>query len=93
MKFTILIISAIIAISHASLVRVAHASPDAPAVDVYVDGFQVWNFVDFREVTFYAPVREGNRNIRVNVAGTTTTVINANVTLERRKPYTVAAIS
>eukprot|EP01121_Diplochlamys_sp_Union-15-3_P011555 TRINITY_DN3362_c0_g1_i1.p1 TRINITY_DN3362_c0_g1~~TRINITY_DN3362_c0_g1_i1.p1 ORF type:complete len:225 (-),score=68.89 TRINITY_DN3362_c0_g1_i1:57-689(-) len=81
-----------IAIALAAEVRVAHASPDAPLVDVYVDNHLIWNSVDFHEVTAYAFLPAGDYNIKVNVAGTQTTVINANVTVDQYRPYTIAAI-
>lgn len=45
---------------NAAEVRVAHAVPDAPQVDVYVDGNLIWNFVPFRQVTAYVELPEGS---------------------------------
>ena len=60
-------------------VRVVHGSPDAPAVDVLVDGAVVLNNVAYKDASGYLGVPEGTRNIKVNAAGTATSVINANV--------------
>jgi hypothetical protein len=54
--------------------RVAHASPDAPAVDVYVDGAKAVFSLEFRSVTDYLEVPTGEREVKVNVAGTEDTV-------------------
>lgn len=54
--------------------RVAHASPDAQDVDVYVDGSVAVSNLAFRSVTDYLEVPTGEREVKVNVAGTETTV-------------------
>lgn len=54
--------------------RVAHASPDAPSVDVLVDGNVVVDSLSFRDVTGYLEFPAGAYEIAVNVAGTDTTV-------------------
>lgn len=54
--------------------RVAHASPDAPAVDVYVDGTKAVADLPFGSVTEYLEVPAGEREIAVFVAGTETAV-------------------
>jgi len=72
-------------------VRVVHASPDAPAVDVLVDGAEVLSDVPFRAASDYLDVAAGTRNLKVNAAGTGTSVIDADVTLVDRTGYTVIA--
>src|SRR5215208_1806650 len=42
-----------------ALVRVVHASPDAPAVDVYVDGNKVLSNVPFFTASDYLPLPAG----------------------------------
>ncbi|MFB6281960.1 MAG: DUF4397 domain-containing protein [Haloferacaceae archaeon] len=54
--------------------RVAHASPDAPAVDVYVDGSKAVAGLAFGSVTDYLEVATGDRELAVRVADTDTTV-------------------
>ena len=77
-----------------SRVMVVHASPNAPAVDVLVDDVKVNSAgLAFPNNSGYLEVVSGNRNVKVNAAGTTTTVINANVNLEADKNYTVFAIN
>lgn len=72
-------------------VRVVHASPDAPAVDVLVDGSEVLADVPYRAASGYLDVTAGSRNLKVNAAGTTTSVIDANVNLMDSADYTVIA--
>src|SRR4028119_1899495 len=75
-------------------VRVIHASPDAPAVDVFVDGTAALTNVAFRAISDYLEVPAGARNIQVapTGAGASAAVITANPTLEAGKAYTVAAV-
>lgn len=73
-------------------VRVAHLSPDAPAVDVFVNGTRAVAGAAFQDVTGYLPVPAGSVNIRVTPAGTTSpVVIDATVSLNNGGNYTVAA--
>ena len=72
-------------------VRVVHGSPDAPAVDVLVDGQEVLSDVTYQQSSPYLSVPAGTRNIRVNAANSTTTVINASAALTKDYAYTVIA--
>jgi hypothetical protein len=72
--------------------RVAHASPDASAVDVLVNGDVVVSGLEFRSVTDYLELEAGEYEIAVNVAGTNTTVFGpAEVELEA-EDYTAVAL-
>lgn len=72
--------------------RVAHLSPDAPNVDVYVDGALVLPNVPFSAVSGYLMVPAGMRQIEVTPAGSSTpVVIDAMVNLDAGVSYTVAA--
>ena len=71
--------------------RAIHASPDAPAVDIYVDGQRAAANVAYRSTTDYLEVPAGARNVQVRAAGTATTVIDANLTLAAGVDYTVLA--
>lgn len=73
-------------------VRVLHASPDAPAVDVIVDGAKVIEGLPFREYTEYLSLPAGRHEIRVNVSGTTTTVLSAAPMVESGRDYTAIAV-
>jgi hypothetical protein len=74
-------------------VRVTHLSPDAPAVDVWVDGARVLQDVPFRAFSQYLDLDAGEHRVQVTVAGTTEpSVIDATLTLEEGISYTVAAV-
>ncbi len=74
-----------------SNLMVVHASPDAPAVDLLLDGTLVGRDLAFPNATAYLGAPAGSRNVRVNVAGTTTTVINATLNLQPNASTTVFA--
>ncbi|HLP52888.1 MAG TPA: DUF4397 domain-containing protein [Chitinophagales bacterium] len=74
-------------------VLVTHASPDAPGVDLLVDDAkQNSAALTFPNNTGYLQVTSGTRNIKVNVTGTATTVIEADLNLEKDKNYSVFAV-
>lgn len=52
-----------------SYIRVLHASPDAPAVDVYANGGLIARNLSFKGFTPYLRVIPGNYNIRVFPTG------------------------
>jgi len=72
-------------------VRVVHASPDAPNVDVWLDGAIVLTDVPFTAVSDYLTVPAGDHNVQVTATGSTEPVIDADVTLTAGTSYTVAA--
>ena len=76
-----------------SRVRVVHASPDAPGVDVLVDDAVVLSNVPYLGVSAYLDVPSGGRNLKVNAAGTASTVIDADADLADGSDYTVIAAS
>ena len=74
-------------------VLVTHASPNAPGVDLLVDGSkQNSAALAYPNNTGYLKVESGTRNIKVNVSGTSTSVITADLTLEKDKSYSVFAV-
>ncbi len=72
-------------------VMAVHASPNAPAVDLLVDGVVAGTGLAFPNNTAYLNVAGGTRNVKVNVTGTSTTVIEANVPVVGGSNYTVIA--
>ena len=73
-------------------VRVAHLSPDAPNVDVYVNGGVALTDVPFQAISAYLPLAAGSYDITVYATGTTTNpVIDENLSFVSGKAYTVAA--
>ena len=73
-------------------VKVVHASPDAPGVDLLVDNKIVGTNLTYPQNTDYLELEAGMHNIKVNVTGTSTTVINADVNLDANKNYSVFAV-
>jgi hypothetical protein len=74
-----------------AMVRVLHASPDAPAVDVKVNDANVLTNVPFKAISNYLPLAAGTYNIKVCATGTSTCVIDADLTFAAGTKYTVAA--
>lgn len=74
-------------------VLVVHASPDAPGVDLLVDNTVAGTNLTFPNNTGYLQVNAGTRNVKVNVTGTSTTVIQANLNLMENKSYSVFAVN
>jgi hypothetical protein len=73
-------------------VRVVHLSPDAPAVDVAVNGEVAVAGAVYLDATSYLPVPAGDVRITVTPAGQTQPiVIDATVSLGTDASYTVAA--
>ena len=76
-------------------IRVLHASPDAPAVDIFLDGQKAVTNLAFDSITDYVKVPAGAHNVKVFPApsdGGGTPVIEADVTLSAGTDYTVAAV-
>jgi len=78
--------------SEPASVRVAHMSPNAPNVDVYVDGSTALEDVAFGAVSGYLDVPAGSRTIEITAAGDPdTSVFTGEVTVNSGQAYTVAA--
>ncbi len=74
-------------------VRVVHASPDAPAVDVIVNGNKALTNVPFFAASDYLDLPAGSYDIQVVPAGATSPVVidAKGVRVEAGKAYTIAA--
>lgn len=75
-----------------SRVRLIHLSPDAPEVDVLINGQIVFNNIGFMDATDYIKVVSGTYNIVVNLAGTNDTVLTFSLQLNSQKVYTVYVV-
>ncbi|WP_246982633.1 DUF4397 domain-containing protein [Halorientalis marina] len=77
-----------------AMVRVSHMSPDAPNVDVYVDGGDpVLSDVPFGTTSDYLPLPGGTYTVTITAAGDADTVaFEGDVSVEAGTSYTVAAI-
>jgi len=75
-----------------SNVMVVHASPDeVNGVDLLVDNAIVGTALTFTNNTGYFPVLSGQRNVKINATGTSTTVLEENPILDVDVNYTVFA--
>jgi hypothetical protein len=76
-----------------SFIRVLHAAPNAPSVDIYANGSLIASDLVYKEYSDYLPVPSGNYNIRVYPAGQMNTpVINTNIFVPANSVFTIAAI-
>lgn len=77
-----------------AMLRVGHFSPDAPAVDIYVDGEVVAEAYEFREVTAFMPVGAGSHSIALAPAGGSVddAVLTVDAVIEADTNVTIAAI-
>jgi hypothetical protein len=74
-------------------VNVIHASPDAPEVDVYVNGAQALTGLAFGEFSGWVALPAGEHQVQVTAEGAAldTAVIDAMVTIEAGAAYHIAA--
>ena len=76
-------------------VRVLHLSPDAPKVDVYVDGTSTLTAVPFKTATKHVQVPAGTHSVEVRPAGSASggsRLATADATLAPGAAYTLAAV-
>lgn len=71
--------------------RAVHLSPDAPNVDILVNGSQVASDVAYEENTGYLTVPSGTTDILVQPVGTNVNAIDASPDLDPNTDYTVLA--
>ena len=73
-------------------VRVLHAVPDAPNVDIYANGNLIVSDLAYSENTEYLPVPEGTYRISVYPAGSSNSPVISNMlTIDRGSMITMAA--
>jgi len=77
-----------------SWIRVMHDSPDAPNVDVYVDGNPVFENVAYATTSSYKALASGQHRVQVTPVGKSAddSLIDTTVDLSQNKPYTVLAL-
>lgn len=76
-----------------SYIRVFHASPDAPAVDIYANDNLIVKNLAYKGFSSYLPVPPGSYNIKVYPSGQMTKpVINTNLYIPENTVFNVAAI-
>ena len=72
--------------------RVAHLSPDAPNVDVYVDGDAVLEDVPFRAASDYLDLPAGEYDVMITAAGDADTVVFDETLALSDGEFTAAAV-
>jgi hypothetical protein len=86
--------AAVFAQADQARVRIVHASPDAPSVDIWVNGAVAVSDLAFKDATDYLALAPGDYQVQVTPAGgaAADAVIDATVTLAAGTDYTVAAV-
>lgn len=76
-----------------SFIRVLHASPKSPSVDIYINNVPTIRDLRYRGFTEYLPISAGNYNIKIYPTGNRTDLIlEQSVTIAPNKIVTIAAI-
>lgn len=82
-----------------SFIRVTHASPDAPSINIVGDNGDGLTFeqenIDYQTATGKFPIFEGTYDVQVNAilpGEATTTVINTNLTFDSEFSYDLVAV-
>jgi hypothetical protein len=85
--------SAALAADGQARLRVVHASPDAPAVDVWVNGAVAFSNAPYKGITDYASLAPDSYQVQVTPTGATTpVVISATLDLAANTDYSVVAV-
>lgn len=77
--------------SGSAQLRALHASPDAPNVDISVNGTSVAKNVPYETATSYLKIKEGKTEVQVFPTGTTTAVLDYTFTAANKSYYTFLA--
>jgi hypothetical protein len=77
--------------TNVSPVRIGHCVPDAPDVDVRVDGEIAFEGVAFTDVTDYATLPSGSHEVAISAHGETDPVLEAALDLDEDTSYTALA--
>jgi hypothetical protein len=75
-----------------ALVRVGHFSPGAPNVDVLVDDVTLLTDVPYLTTSPYDLLDAGERNVKLNSAGTMVTLLDIDATVADDAEYTLLAV-
>lgn len=76
-----------------AFVRVLHASADAPAVDVLINGQAALSNVSFQQGSGYIGLPEGSTEVEIRVSGTDTIAFSTDLNLLDEGYYSVIAIN
>lgn len=74
-------------------VRILHTSPDAPNVDIYINGRRVIRDLSFKQISNELSLKAGKYHVDIYPAGNMVdSVLNKIITVEPGKSYTLTAI-
>ena len=74
-----------------SLIRITHAIPSAPNVDVILDGRRVLSNVSYKTSSEYLEVRPCLHLVQLNITGTSKTVLQGRVSVNQGESFTLIA--
>lgn len=74
-----------------SSVRIGHCVPDAPDVDIRVDGEIAFEQIGFSDVTDYASLSSGRHEVSISAHGETDPVLETKLDLDDDTSYTALA--
>ncbi|QHE52410.1 DUF4397 domain-containing protein [Pontibacillus sp. HMF3514] len=74
-----------------SYVRAFHASPNAPAVDIYVNDQKLLENVQYKQTSDYIPVMPGTYRIKITPTGQSQEVLSQDVEVPSNAAITLAA--
>ncbi|MFP4698456.1 MAG: DUF4397 domain-containing protein [Eubacteriales bacterium] len=78
---------------HTSYIRLLHAAPTAPTVNIYSDGDNLLaENLDFGEFTPYIPVQPGEYDLAINPVGAQEPVLTSTLTIPDKMIFTIAVI-
>lgn len=72
--------------------RVIHAAPGAPNIDVVIEGTRVLADRPYKSASGYFSVAAGTRATTVNIANTSTSIMNTNIIVPANADQTVLAV-
>lgn len=78
------------AVSGKPKLRFVNASPNSPAVDVYLNSLVLSNKT-YKSVSGYARADSGTVAVKINIANTATTILSKTITLSSNSVYTLYA--
>lgn len=80
------------AVTQDAYLRFVHASPDAPAVDVYINGQPAFSDLAFKSVTTFRAVAAGPHKVQVRRHNDPNAIVfETNLELRKNQYYTLAA--
>ncbi|SHJ59727.1 protein of unknown function [Hathewaya proteolytica DSM 3090] len=75
-----------------SFIRVLHASPQTPAVDVYINSIPTIKNLQYKGFTEYLPISSGTYNVKLFRAGTAVLIYEKDIKIAPNEILTVCAI-